>query len=122
MLTDTPGVCPTAQAVLHQRVSAQRRQDTLRAEALLGQDLRALSLLPCLTSEWWGGPQISAPLRGLLKKQNPQMLCRHYFIWGEKGHMGKGPHFKFKPVVQPTTRVRQNTSYLLHGAVACLFC
>lgn len=88
-------------------LSAQRRQaehaGSLKPNSGSPGSGSQYSSLPCQTSEWRGRLQISAPLRWLLRKTEFPNVCRHYFISEEKGLMGQGPHFKFKPVVQLTT-------------------
>lgn len=106
MLTDSPGSAPRPRRSLS---GSQRTEKTGRAPRTPQTKLRLpwvrISVLSpsCQTSEWREGPQLSAPLRRLLRETEFPNVCRHYVISEEKGLMGQGPHFKFKPVVQLTT-------------------
>lgn len=87
-----PGSCPTAQALFHRRVSAHRRQAEYAehaqnpAQALLGQGLSDfLSSPPDIV---WA--RISAPLRGLLKRNRiPKRFVGIMIIVTRSGMWGR---------------------------------
>lgn len=86
-LPHSPG-SPSSEGLSAQRTQAEHPGHTQYGAQ--GQAVSALSLLPCQTAVWWGGPWISATLRGLLKRNRIPKCCVGTVLFvGRKGTWGK---------------------------------